>query len=114
MKKYTLMLISSLALGVLLVSCPGTGSGAPGTGDGYTFGNAGTMGDGTGDTDQHPVTTVNWRDAMVWNNAPYGTPGARDPGPKARGHAQDPSAPLSTLMWAFHCLMAGEVLKCSS
>ncbi len=35
----------------------------------YTFANAGIMGDGTGDTDQHPVTTVNWRDAMVWCNA---------------------------------------------
>jgi formylglycine-generating enzyme required for sulfatase activity len=27
------------------------------------------MGDGTGDTNQHPVTTINWRDAMVWCNA---------------------------------------------
>jgi len=35
----------------------------------YYFANAGTMGDGTGDTGQHPVTTINWRDAMVWMNA---------------------------------------------
>jgi formylglycine-generating enzyme len=35
----------------------------------YTFANAGTMGDGSGDTPQHPVTTVNWRDSMVWCNA---------------------------------------------
>ncbi|MFP4068331.1 MAG: formylglycine-generating enzyme family protein [Spirochaetaceae bacterium] len=127
MKKYTLMPILSLALGVLFVSCSGTGTGDTGTGhagsadavtftmvlvpgghsfptgisnsgsatvsdaywigetevtyelwhtvytwatgNGYTFANAGTMGDGTGDTDQHPVTTVNWRDAMLWCNA---------------------------------------------
>jgi formylglycine-generating enzyme required for sulfatase activity len=37
--------------------------------NGYAFANAGTMGDGTGDTNQHPVTTVNWRDSMVWMNA---------------------------------------------
>lgn len=37
--------------------------------NGYAFSNAGTMGDGTGDTVQHPVTTINWRDAMVWMNA---------------------------------------------
>jgi sulfatase modifying factor 1 len=42
--------------------------GATGEGD-YSFDNAGVMGDGTGDTDQHPVTTINWRDAMVWMNA---------------------------------------------
>ncbi len=29
----------------------------------YSFGNAGT------DTDQHPVTVVNWRDSIVWCNA---------------------------------------------
>ncbi|MGE5604628.1 MAG: formylglycine-generating enzyme family protein [Bacteroidota bacterium] len=36
----------------------------------YYFQNAGKMGDdsGTG-TDQHPATSVNWRDAMVWCNA---------------------------------------------
>jgi formylglycine-generating enzyme required for sulfatase activity len=45
-----------------------TGSGATGAGQ-YHFQNAGVMGDGTGDTDQHPVTTVSWRDAMVWCNA---------------------------------------------
>jgi len=39
------------------------------TSGGYTFANAGTMGDGTGNTDQHPVTAINWRDAMVWTNA---------------------------------------------
>lgn len=39
------------------------------TSNGYLFANAGTMGDGTGDTVQHPVTTVNWRDSMVWMNA---------------------------------------------
>jgi formylglycine-generating enzyme required for sulfatase activity len=27
------------------------------------------MGDGTGDTNQHQVTCINWRDAMVWSNA---------------------------------------------
>jgi len=37
MKKYTLMLISSLALGVLFVSCSGKGGGDAGTGNGYTF-----------------------------------------------------------------------------
>jgi formylglycine-generating enzyme required for sulfatase activity len=36
---------------------------------GYTFINTGTMGDGTGDTNQHPVTTINWRESMVWCNA---------------------------------------------
>ncbi len=35
----------------------------------FTFSHAGVQGDGTGDTDQHPVTTINWRDAMVWTNA---------------------------------------------
>jgi formylglycine-generating enzyme required for sulfatase activity len=37
----------------------------------YTFANNGTMGDtGAGpDTNQHPVTTLNWRDAMIWTNA---------------------------------------------
>ena len=44
------------------------GIGRTGAGQ-YTFANAGTMGDGTGDTNQHPVTTVNWRDSMVWCNA---------------------------------------------
>jgi sulfatase modifying factor 1 len=39
------------------------------TANGYYFANAGTEGDGSGDTDQHPVTTINWRDAMVWCNA---------------------------------------------
>ena len=37
--------------------------------NGYIFANPGVMGDGTGDTNQHPVTTINWRDAMVWCNA---------------------------------------------
>ena len=35
----------------------------------YTFANAGSMGDGNGDTNKHPVTIINWRDAMVWCNA---------------------------------------------
>ena len=35
----------------------------------YTFANVGTMGDGGGDTNQHPVTTVSWRDTIVWCNA---------------------------------------------
>lgn len=37
--------------------------------NGYTFEHPGTMGDGSGDTDQHPVTTIDWRDSMVWCNA---------------------------------------------
>jgi formylglycine-generating enzyme len=37
--------------------------------NGYTFANSGAMGDGTGDTIQHPVSKVSWRDAMVWCNA---------------------------------------------
>ncbi|GHV16430.1 hypothetical protein FACS189493_2270 [Spirochaetia bacterium] len=40
---------------------------------GYTFANAGRQGgnSGTGPvgTDQHPVTTISWRDAVVWSNA---------------------------------------------
>ncbi|MDY6933799.1 MAG: Ig-like domain-containing protein [Spirochaetota bacterium] len=39
------------------------------TTNGYSFANAGIMGDGTGDTAQHPVTMINWRDSMVWCNA---------------------------------------------
>jgi formylglycine-generating enzyme len=35
----------------------------------YTFANAGTQGDSGGGTNQHPVTMINWRDAMVWLNA---------------------------------------------
>ena len=35
----------------------------------YTFANPGIQGDGFGDSAQHPVTTINWRDAMVWCNA---------------------------------------------
>ncbi len=35
----------------------------------YTFKNAGTRGDGIGDTDQHPVTMISWHDALVWCNA---------------------------------------------
>ncbi len=46
------------------------------TSNGYTFANAGRQG-GDADncagaavgTDQHPVTCINWRDAMVWANA---------------------------------------------
>lgn len=45
----------------------GTGGGI---GEGaYTFAQAGTAGDGTGDTPQHPVSNFNWRTAMVWCNA---------------------------------------------
>ncbi|MES0491695.1 MAG: SUMF1/EgtB/PvdO family nonheme iron enzyme [Leptospirales bacterium] len=48
-----------------------TGDGVPvSTGEAaYTFSNAGTMGDNGARTNQHPVTTINWRDAMVWTNA---------------------------------------------
>ena len=35
----------------------------------YTFAHAGVQGDSGGGTNQHPVTTVNWRDSMVWMNA---------------------------------------------
>ena len=35
----------------------------------YNISHPGVMGDGTGDTIQHPVTTVSWRDVMVWTNA---------------------------------------------
>lgn len=35
----------------------------------YTFANVGNQGGGNGDTNQHPVTFINWRDAMVWTNA---------------------------------------------
>lgn len=38
-------------------------------GDLYYFANPGVMGDGSGDTIKHPVSTVNWRDSMVWCNA---------------------------------------------
>jgi len=38
-------------------------------GNGYTFANAGVQGNSGGGTDQHPVTTINWRDAIVWCNA---------------------------------------------
>jgi formylglycine-generating enzyme required for sulfatase activity len=37
--------------------------------NGYAFSFIGRMGDGTGDTNQHPVTDINWRDAIVWTNA---------------------------------------------
>jgi sulfatase modifying factor 1 len=37
--------------------------------NGYNFANAGTMGWGSGVTNQHPVVSINWRDAMVWCNA---------------------------------------------
>jgi formylglycine-generating enzyme required for sulfatase activity len=35
----------------------------------YVFSNTGSMGCGAGATDQHPVTRVNWLDAVVWCNA---------------------------------------------
>ena len=37
--------------------------------NGYAFAHAGTRGDGSGDTDQHPVSMINWRDAMLFGNA---------------------------------------------
>ncbi|HBE77248.1 MAG TPA: hypothetical protein DDW65_05635 [Firmicutes bacterium] len=37
--------------------------------NGYTFANAGTKGSSGSGSDQQPVTTVSWRDAMVWCNA---------------------------------------------
>lgn len=37
--------------------------------NGYTFANPGVEGDNGSRTNQHPVTTVNWRDAIVWCNA---------------------------------------------
>lgn len=39
------------------------------TAKGYSFVNPGVQGDNGARTDQHPVTTVNWRDAIVWCNA---------------------------------------------
>jgi sulfatase modifying factor 1 len=39
------------------------------TANGYTFANPGVEGDNGSRTNQHPVTTVNWRDAIVWCNA---------------------------------------------
>ncbi len=36
---------------------------------GYTFSHSGVKGDGSGDTDKHPVTNINWRDTIVWCNA---------------------------------------------
>jgi hypothetical protein len=35
----------------------------------YAFTNPGNMGDGSGDSDQHTVILINWRDAMVWTNS---------------------------------------------
>ncbi|MFC1671279.1 immunoglobulin-like domain-containing protein [Spirochaetota bacterium] len=50
----------------------GTGGGATGEGE-YTFANTGIPGhdgtSGTETTSQEPVTTINWRSAMVWTNA---------------------------------------------
>lgn len=37
--------------------------------NGYTFANAGIMGNNGAQTDQHPVTSMNWRDAIIWCNA---------------------------------------------
>lgn len=36
---------------------------------GYTYQNPGIMGDGTGDSEAHPVTQISWRDAVVFCNA---------------------------------------------
>ncbi len=35
----------------------------------YVFANPGVQGESGAGTNQHPVTTINWRDAMVWCNA---------------------------------------------
>lgn len=43
--------------------------GISGTGAGQYTLPLGWEGDGTGDTDQHPVTQIDWRSAMVWTNA---------------------------------------------
>lgn len=37
--------------------------------NGYTFANAGRKGSNGSGSDQQPVTTVSWREAMVWCNA---------------------------------------------
>ncbi|MBS0618708.1 MAG: SUMF1/EgtB/PvdO family nonheme iron enzyme, partial [Spirochaetes bacterium] len=37
--------------------------------NGYTFANPGVQGDNGARTNQHPVTTINWRDAIIWCNA---------------------------------------------
>ena len=45
-------------------------TGSSGTGAGqYSFANPGTQGNDGIQTDQHPVTTINWRDVMVFCNA---------------------------------------------
>ncbi len=45
----------------------GTGGG---TGEGqYTIQNAGTQGNGAENNPQHPVSSISWRDAMIWCNA---------------------------------------------
>jgi len=39
------------------------------TSNGYTFANPGLQGNSGGGNNQHPVTSVNWRDAIIWCNA---------------------------------------------
>jgi len=39
------------------------------TGNGYTFAYPGVQGDNGARTNQHPVTTMSWRDAIIWCNA---------------------------------------------
>lgn len=39
------------------------------TSNGYTFANPGVPGDNGARTNQDPVTTVNWRDSIIWCNA---------------------------------------------
>lgn len=39
------------------------------TGNGYTFANAGMLGNANTGSDEQPVTSVSWRDAVVWLNA---------------------------------------------
>ncbi len=67
--------------------------------NGYTFAQAGTQGDNGARTNQHPVTTISWRDAMIWCNAAsqkdgltpmYYTDGATStPGSYASGASAD-------------------------
>jgi len=37
--------------------------------NGYSFSSPGSQGDGVGDTDLHPVSSINWRDVIVFCNA---------------------------------------------
>jgi hypothetical protein len=61
-------LIILSALLILASGCQLSDVGDPGEGR-YTFANQGTMRDGNEDTPRHPVSNINWRDAMIWTNA---------------------------------------------